>query len=71
MKQCDNCKYWISNKGEKKIGICRRYSPEMGFDGFGLLTVLYISRDRKGMWPETEYDDWCGEYDSETKAASE
>jgi len=63
---CQTCKYWTAFKGSKEKGQCRRFSPEVvpETDGGGIATLFFVSTDLKTKWPETLYDDWCGEYES-------
>lgn len=69
--KCNDCKYWTNYKGRKEDGQCRRFNPELVTDisGGGIATAIGISTKVKTMWPETSYDDWCGEFAPESKPA--
>lgn len=60
---CNNCEYWISHKGNKSEGECHRRSPSVIPLVNGVFTFLttYSSTE----FPETEFDDWCGEFKEE------
>lgn len=72
-ENCKNCKFWISYKGTGFDGYCRRYAPQViaSVSGGGAATVIGISTDAKTVWPETSYDDWCGEYQPEPEKKPE
>ena len=56
---CSTCRHW-ANAPDESTGGCRRYPPvphvvpTVAEDGpsFGAVSV----------WPETDGDDWCGEW---------
>lgn len=78
-EKCGNCKYWDFHKGRNEVnplsknidslGNCRRHSP--------LFMLIQISPGNNnnwewpethfGCWPVTEENDWCGEFEAETK----
>lgn len=45
---CESCRFWAA--GDMN-GECRRRAPEI------------TDEDGNGIWPVTEPDEWCGEYD--------
>lgn len=57
--RCDECRFWAVNEACNEEGICRRYAarPLIGTD----LLDLSVS------WPETQADDWCGEFELSTE----
>jgi hypothetical protein len=63
---CETCRHWLPNgpldgEEDNPRGECRRGPPVT-------LTCLlpepsqWSAYDYQGVWPETESDDWCGEY---------
>lgn len=55
--RCEWCRYWrsiLGKDGEYERGECRRYAPRAGSSPVD---------DPHVAWPETHYDDWCGDYD--------
>lgn len=58
---CNECKYWSSFKGKKEEGQCRKYTPDVipNVSGF----PLFFGTCNETVWPETAFDDWCGEFE--------
>lgn len=53
---CKDCEYWGSGHADG-MGTCRRRAPTpMGF------SVQYNAPVESAYWPQTNRDDWCGEY---------
>ena len=50
---CSECKFWDDRKNE--FGECRRYAPKAN--------VKSIGEDGGVLWPETHYDQWCGDFE--------
>ena len=59
---CENCKFWSRLQGSKTDGKCRCHAPQLGFSGFGFLTIHEVSTDTDAMWPISSHDDFCGEF---------
>ena len=64
---CRNCRFWLGITstgvnmgphwdGEYSYGKCRISAPTR-------------SSDRFGRFPETDHDDWCGQYEAQPTAA--
>ena len=53
--RCRTCRYWDAGaeRQEADVGECRRMPPQAGEVCGGRLT---------GLFPETDPDDWCGEW---------
>jgi hypothetical protein len=49
---CEACRHWDRLYPDAQIGRCRRHAPQPGRPGTG--------------WPETDNDDWCGEWETST-----
>jgi len=48
---CENCKYWDSDKDIPFMGVCYRYAhPVEGPESMD------------ATWPRTKNEDWCGEW---------
>lgn len=57
-RSCDACRYWWQEKVRRTAagwGQCRRMPPSLPSDREDKLKLV-------GIWPETEADDWCGEW---------
>ena len=52
--ECDICAYWQREQEESATGLCRRHSPSV----VGTAESVGV-----GLWPITNSDDWCGEYE--------
>ncbi len=68
-KACGGCCFWAPIEGEKKLGNCRRFPPQMAMDAAvdwqtGKCTVF------PAFWPATEEVDWCGEYQKQVPTES-
>ena len=62
---CERCRFWHRlGKGFGDRGTCHRNPPNLGiFQAPARMSFV-------GYWPETEPDDWCGEFvPLETRAA--
>jgi hypothetical protein len=55
MPNCAQCRFW--HKPESQ---CRRNAP-LPVNG---------GRDKQTLWPVTQAQDWCGEYQAKTQAES-
>ncbi len=60
---CDNCRFWLAKIVDghpDDYGKCRRYAPRPTttplLDDDGLVGVSFT------YWPETSFDEWCGEW---------
>lgn len=54
---CDNCRWW-SGSPDSADGECRRRSPHTHTQyGPGYAPGVAV-------WPETEWDNWCGDFES-------
>jgi len=64
--RCDECKWWESSVGEE--GFCRRNAPiPMGvFD-----KSAFAHGEIRGMWPMSNADDWCGEFQAKSHVQNE
>lgn len=60
---CKTCRFWDG----RFSGICRKYPPK----------VIIVDVERKDtkvyhqkqtLWPDTDEDDWCGEWEAKTPA---
>jgi len=57
-RSCDACRYWWQEKVRRTAagwGQCRRMPPSLPSDREDKLKLV-------GIWPETEANDWCGEW---------
>ncbi len=61
--KCQDCKFWCRFKGSKDKGECRKWSPEVLADHF----LLGVNVGFKTVWPRTDCDDWCGQFESKDK----
>ncbi len=68
-EQCENCRFWRrpQAQAEKAAGNCRRYAPRPWGSGYvGVDIREDESIERKlysiAMWPTTQGDEWCGEW---------
>jgi len=50
MNKCKECRFWEEIR-VRAGGRCRRYPPTFIDEG-----------TKRGHWPETSSDDWCGEF---------
>lgn len=65
-EQCDGCKFWLSGAGlmageeGDRYGVCARHAPAPRL----MSTPTASSGDDAwmAMWPETENEEWCGEW---------
>lgn len=64
---CNTCKFWCRYHGSKEKGQCRRFSPDVmaAVSGFAFVGSGGIGTTAKTFWPETNLDQWCGEYEAE------
>jgi hypothetical protein len=58
---CGTCPFWndISTIEDEDIGECKRCSPRLA------TLDSQLNEDemaRQGLWPITEFDEWCGEH---------
>ncbi len=54
---CSSCKFW---KATSYIdGECRKSAP--------VHVALGLHGDAPGLWPNTNHDDWCGDFEKEGK----
>lgn len=49
---CSQCAWWNEYLDEPKVGECQRFPPQL------------VTADQS-LWPVTEADDWCGEWEAE------
>jgi hypothetical protein len=50
--KCKDCKWWKKVKTkEAKVGLCKVKSPQN------------INKYQRGIWPYTDINDWCGEFE--------
>lgn len=61
---CSTCRFWHTDEPDDEEGICRRNPPHVAGGSFGFTNQLFglIWRSSGTEWPETNKDDWCGEY---------
>ena len=52
-RRCDGCKFWAEETLTKGTGDCRRRPPVLVATGSG---------DINTAWPNTDGDEWCGEF---------
>ena len=52
---CENCRMWQGLYEKSKTGTCRRHAPRPTFDS--------LVTDSEVLWPTTERDDYCGEFE--------
>jgi len=61
-KTCGACQFWKTYpeayKWNKNLGQCRIQSPKLDQDGGTL-------------WPDTRYDDWCGDWKAKNSKTGE
>lgn len=50
--QCNRCKWWQPRRDRYGGGLCKRYPP----------TPFSLRQTYDVRWPETQKEDWCGEY---------
>jgi hypothetical protein len=50
---CETCRFWVEDQEDEEIGCCHRYPPRV---------VIRRGDCPDSLWPETDYDDWCGEH---------
>ena len=59
---CLNCRFWDAWP-DAQVGYCRRYAPKP------LPLVLVLDDDgsdrAEAMWPITDADEWCGEFEKD------
>lgn len=66
-ESCKTCRYWWYEEGDEK-GYCRRFPPKLVSDvGGGSVGRhgdfdLSISTGFHALFPDTEPEMWCGEY---------
>jgi DNA-directed RNA polymerase alpha subunit len=58
-ERCDGCRFWGGFSGGAAVGECRRYPPRLDQDR---LADPNDDGRFRGVWPETEAGDWCGEF---------
>lgn len=66
-QQCARCRFWEEIRDTLKAddgrkyrgGECRRLPPVVLM---GQMPTLEVKSGWSGVWPETESDDWCGEF---------
>lgn len=65
--RCNDCKFWMRYHGSTEKGQCRVWGPDVIADvsGGGFLGIGGFSTTIKTVWPETNRDQWCGEYQAE------
>lgn len=56
---CETCRYWGFPREVDHVehGNCRRHAP---LPQFNHSTPYQL--DTRPIWPQTMFDDWCGEY---------
>lgn len=59
--KCEDCKFWEAPKGAHKLGSCHRYPPTLISDTQG--GVDNIFSDIWTGYPNTDSDEWCGEFE--------
>jgi len=58
-QRCETCRFFEAIYQDHSLGLCRRYPPYPE----GLVAPGPPRPDKSlGFWPETEPDEWCGEY---------
>lgn len=55
IRRCEDCRWWDNstkhgNDDEDATGLCRVVAP------------VADERDRRAVWPFTEYGDWCASF---------
>jgi hypothetical protein len=62
MQRCETCGFWAQMKAN---GACRRFPPvpDIGPGGWHGAEADWAY----GIWPTTDQDDWCGEYQERTE----
>jgi len=68
--KCEDCKFWDDTPGdlENNIGWCRIKSPVITWAFCAIQDTQFTADmienmwETKAIWPETENDDWCGEF---------
>jgi len=53
---CKSCRFW-DNEAIHSTGLCRRHAPRAV-----VVVDKAAARCEIATWPETEPDDWCGDY---------
>lgn len=64
-RTCEHCRWWdyIAHDGEiRMVGLCRRRTPVA-------MHATNPQRPGEPLWPETEWKDWCGEFEPDSRAA--
>jgi len=60
--RCVACKFWERDPQRPERGKCRRHAPSFHPDPN---MYNFSGRDNhEGMWPETDENEWCGEFQS-------
>lgn len=68
---CETCRFWADFRKDGvpayPAGVCRRYPPMPVTTEFAWRGATYMEADRAhAVWPCSDIDDWCGEYQEHT-----
>ncbi|SDQ99450.1 hypothetical protein SAMN05519103_00340 [Rhizobiales bacterium GAS113] len=58
-ESCVTCRFFSQHVGDAEYGLCRRRAPQP----VGIIHDEPIAKKLFSLWPETEYDQWCGDFE--------
>jgi hypothetical protein len=68
-ERCERCKFWDAEEPDdpdNRLGYCNRFPPPLTLSVALRMTHEQVLADPQaaytGVWPETERNDWCGEF---------
>jgi len=62
MGKCKDCKWWDLLAIGERSGECRKYAPKYLYCDIDKNSEPVASED--GIWPFTDKNDWCGEFEA-------